>query len=52
MNGTTHGAYMTWGAQWMERGALSTLCVIKDGLNICIANTVVDVDDDGGKNMR
>ena len=25
MNGATHGAYMTWGARWMEQGALSTL---------------------------
>ena len=25
MNGTTHSAYMTWGAQWMEQGALFTL---------------------------
>ena len=26
--------------------------VIKDGLNICIANTIVNIDDDGRKNVR
>ena len=34
------------------RGKLISSYMMKFGLNICIVNAVVDVDDDGGKNER